>query len=194
MLRRLACAIVLLAVTAGAAAAEPVNVVARRAFSEVCRPASERSIPPRDLAERAGYVAQERLPEGIAESTPFSRAWRAPSDSGEVYVVSTVLMPPATPFSCLVAVYDSTPVLFDMIFPELAAAGFKPNFQMTRDTPTARMFKMDRSAKSAVDAVLGVAFLTKPKAGPTATLLAYRVDEASTRAAGGAQDRKRRRR
>ena len=192
-MRGLACALVALGATAGPAAAEPVNAVARKAFGEVCRPASERSIPPRDLAERAGYVPQERLPEGIAQSTPFSRAWRAPSDSGEVYVVSTVLMPPATPFSCMVAVYDSTPVLFDTIFPELAAAGFKPNFEMTRDTPTVRMFKMDRSAKSAVDAVLGVAFVSKPAAGPTATLLAYRVDEASTRAARGIRDGKRRR-
>ncbi len=158
------------------ASAEPLQSAATSAFTDICILASEKSKAPRDLALAAGYRADRRAPaglEGILPLAALSASFSAPSDTGEVHVVSTVMPPPASPYSCAVTVNGDPTGLQADLETRLLQLGYRRNSK----EPTEKVIFLDyqKDAGGGIDRVIGV-FNRTPKQGEGAVLLiAYRV-------------------
>jgi hypothetical protein len=154
----------------------PLTQAAVGALRTVCMPASEGSVAPRDLASTAGYARDAAAPAGLQGLFPLaalSASFSAPAQGGEVHVVSTVMPPPATPYSCAVTVTGSAADLADTVESQLAVAGYRRNARPSR--PGVRMLDFQREAGGGIDRVMGL-FNLQPKPGEgDALLVAYRV-------------------
>jgi hypothetical protein len=161
---------------ARSAQAEPLNTAALEALTKVCMPASEGAKAPRDLALANGYRRDEHAPAGLERVFPLaalSASFTAQSDAGEVHVVSTVMPPPATPYSCAVTVRGEAANLPTDLDASLTKAGYRRNEPKT--SAVARMLDYQRNVGDSIDRVLGL-FNLQPQPGDwTAILVAYRV-------------------
>lgn len=155
---------------AGIAERDAVN-----AFAKVCLTASESSKPARDLALAAGYKPDAAAPAGVARVFPLARlsaSFTVPTTDGDVHILSTVMPPPATPFSCAVTIKDHGADLEPLLIAQLAASGYAANRIV--DQGPARMLDFQKTTGDAIDRVLGL-IPQDEAAGGEAILVAFRV-------------------
>lgn len=89
--------------------AQSVEDDAVAAVRDICLPASEGSLPARELAIKAGYSDMGSPPDVVTDYFPAAAqglAYRAPA--GAPIIVASAVMP-ATPFSCVVFFLGDAP-------------------------------------------------------------------------------------
>jgi len=159
---------------ASPAMSQSVQDAAVQAFTQICIPASETSTAPRDLAAAAGYQQGGRLEPGLRGMFPTAGlSFIAPSDEGRVQVVSTVMPPPSTPYSCLVTVEGDANGVFAGVTAYLTAQGYAPNDAANQSG--VEMLDMQKTDGAAIDRVIGLRNLN-PQGDGDMLLIAYRVE------------------
>ena len=135
---------VLLAALACGAKAETLSSAAVAAFEKVCVPAAEGSVAPRDLAQAAGFSREQRSPPGLETMFPLaalSASFSVPTPSGELHIVSTVVPPPATPFSCALTVTGIAPDLSAQIEALARKRNYREKQRMAQDRASTVLYE-----------------------------------------------------
>jgi hypothetical protein len=125
----------------------------------------------------AGYKRDDAAPAGLSRVLPlsqFSASFTAPSAAADIHVVSTVMPPPATPFSCAVTVTGHGEDLEKELGVALTAAGYTLN--SAADRGPARLLDYQKTTGTAVDRVMGLLRRDQPSSRE-AILIAFRVQD-----------------
>ena len=170
-----------LAPSAQAQSSQPsLGASAAAAFADVCLPASEGSRAPRDLAQRLGFRRDAAPPASLIRMLPLgagTASFTAPSSTGKVSVISTAVPPPATIYSCMVAVTDGDDATWTEVTARLRAArpGYADNAGTSNGLAQAGM-DLQVKQRNGLDRILGVRIPNAQPGAPNMVFLAYRVD------------------
>ena len=171
---------------------EPADA-AENALKNVCRPAVEKSIAPRDLAEPLGFRRDLSPAAAVEKLFPMtqigSASYGKEVNGGTIHVVSTVVPPPANPFSCLVELDVDAPGLVDRIKAAFSGPGSRYVYmpQASKGSPTDKVYIValdaeDEKAKTD-DKIMAFAARDQRPDQIHAFILVYRVDAAGYLAA-----------
>jgi hypothetical protein len=162
-----------------AAVAETPKEAGLTSFISICLVASEQSKAPRDLAKAAGLLESKERDKGIEALFPIAALginFDVPSNTGKVRLLSTVMPPPATPYSCMITVDGNVDGIETDIESRLGAVGYtKRNNRSTEQVIVFQYQKLNpKLANQPVDNVIVIRNL-KPNNNGDLILVAYRV-------------------
>lgn len=162
------------------------------ALSKVCQPALESEIAPRLSAEKAGLNRDVAPPPVVALKFPITKlgsaSYSAPVAGGRVSVVSTVLPPPASPFSCLISLDVDAPDLIERVRESWLKPGGRYQAQPGAADPENKIDQLVLNAvdptTGAIDKIIAIRLRQPAENAMRAMILTYRVNDDSMRAAG----------
>jgi len=162
------------------------------ALSKVCQPALENEIAPRISAEKVGMTRDATPPSSVAMQFPVtalgSASYSAPVAGGRVHVVSTVMPPPASPYSCVVALDLDAPDLIEKVRAGWTGPGSRYQIQPGRPDLQDKVDQIVLNAvdpkTGAVDKIIALRLREPLENKMRSMILTYRVDASSMRAAG----------
>ena len=159
--------------------AEPLSSVSWRSFEAICLKASEESIASRDLAEQAGLTREAGPPAALIGMLPLGEStasYLALADTGRVHVISTVVPPPATPFSCMVAVEGGDDATWSGLLDGMSATPrYASNTGSQNDTGSGFDFQFDDGG--AINRVIGIRHPFPTPGVPNMMFLAFRTQQ-----------------
>jgi hypothetical protein len=155
----------------------------------VCQPSSERSVAARNLATAAGFAVESSPPDVVRRDFPAAAlggvSLSKAIGGGSVHVVSAVIPPPATPYSCLIVSDVDAPTLIQKTM--AAYSGPPSRYRVIPDTGHGAVDTLTLNASDGgdgpVDKIIVLRRIPSATSPALTMVLAYRVTAKSLAAA-----------